>query len=101
MSETRKWLLRPPQVPGEFSDTDRPIVSTGPPVDTFIETVEASAVVALTDPGDTLQSAASRMAEWIRALDPNTVPYEVSMAALEARSAVDEWTEARREKVSP
>lgn len=44
--------------------------------------------------GDQLQSAASRLAEWVRAQED--VPYEVLMAALEAGSAVRRWTEARR-----
>lgn len=57
----------------------------------------------LIKPGDQLQSAASRMAAWI--LDPYTelgegVPYEVEMAALEAQSAVDEWTEVRRNEAT-
>lgn len=43
--------------------------------------------------GDRLQSEASRMAEWI--LQVGLAPYEVHMAALEARSAVERWTNAR------
>jgi hypothetical protein len=46
----------------------------------------------LIDPGDKLQSAASRLAEWVRGQD---APYEVAMAAIEARSAVEQWTVAR------
>lgn len=47
--------------------------------------------------GDTMQSAASRLAEWVREqVDHHTVPYEVHMAALEAATAVEEWTELRR-----
>jgi hypothetical protein len=46
----------------------------------------------LIDPGDKLQSAASRLAEWVRGQD---APYEVAMAAIEARSAVEQWTGAR------
>lgn len=47
--------------------------------------------------GDTLQSVASRMAEFI--IHDLTVPehYEVYMAALEARQAVEEWTALRRQ----
>src|SRR5688572_11923656 len=47
--------------------------------------------------GDKLQSAASRMAEWIRtqAYDLIQVPYEVHQAAIEADSAVNQWTDAR------
>lgn len=57
---------------------------------------------ALTQTGDTLQSSASRLAEFVLALDgrhgrrDSPVPYEVYMAALEAESAVRHWTEARR-----
>lgn len=46
--------------------------------------------------GDRLQSAASRMAEWI--VDDSAQknpPYEVVVAALEAEKAVAEWTDAR------
>lgn len=63
---------------------------------------------ALSDPGatlqagDALQSAASRMAEYILSAEDGDwlthdapVPYEVTMAALEAQSAVEAWTEAR------
>lgn len=47
--------------------------------------------------GDALQSAASRMAEWIRNLPDGSVriPYEVHMAAIEAEDYVDQWTAAR------
>lgn len=51
---------------------------------------------ALTQAGDTMQSAASRLAQWVRAQGCESVPYEVWMAALEAESSVDHWTEARR-----
>lgn len=47
-------------------------------------------------PGDTLQSAASRLAEWVRENDP---PYEVRMAAIEAQRAVEEWTDARTDQL--
>lgn len=46
-------------------------------------------------PGDTLQSAASRMAQYVRDR-AGAVPYEVFMAGLEAETAVDEWTSARQ-----
>lgn len=46
--------------------------------------------------GDQMQSAASRMAEYVRAQRGN-VPYEVLMAALEAESAVKDWTSLRRQ----
>ena len=48
--------------------------------------------------GDGLQSAASRMAEWIAAFTDTRImamPYEVRMAALEARDYVEQWTDAR------
>lgn len=48
----------------------------------------------LEGPGDTLQSAASRMAQYVRDRS-GVVPYEVFMAALEAETAEDEWTDAR------
>jgi hypothetical protein len=48
----------------------------------------------LTQIGDELQSAASRLAEWV-GQNFGDVPYEVGMASLEARSAVEEWTELR------
>jgi hypothetical protein len=35
------------------------------------------------------------MAEWIQTHEFEDVPYEVAMAALEAQTAVEEWTEAR------
>lgn len=43
--------------------------------------------------GDQMQSAVSRLAEFIREYD---VAYEVEMAALEAAAAVKDWTELRR-----
>lgn len=56
----------------------------------------------LTTAGDTLQSAASRLAEYVLKLtrdDQNgqsvDVPYEVHLAALEAQTAVVHWTNAR------
>lgn len=60
------------------------------------ETAEAR-VEELTKPGDALQSAASRMAEFVLkvAAYRYVLPYEVHMAALEAQSAGDEWTAAR------
>jgi hypothetical protein len=46
--------------------------------------------------GDEIQSAASRMATHLL-IDPEaSPPYEVEMAAREARSAVDRWTELRK-----
>lgn len=44
--------------------------------------------------GDTMQSAASRLAEWVNTAD---APYEVRMAALEAETSVADWTELRRQ----
>lgn len=44
--------------------------------------------------GDTLQSEASRVAEWV--LLQGAVPYEVHQAALGAESAIEQWTEFRR-----
>lgn len=45
--------------------------------------------------GDTLQSSASRLSEAILTNGKVDAPYEVQMAALEARDAVAEWTAAR------
>lgn len=50
--------------------------------------------------GDQLQSAASRLAEYVSSLDYDEVPYEVSMAVSEARRAVADWTALRR-KATP
>lgn len=53
----------------------------------------------LTRVGDTLQSASSRMAAHITGqmhAHNHGVPYEVSMAALEADRAVADWTALRR-----
>lgn len=47
--------------------------------------------------GDRMQSEASRLAEFVLALDQ--APYEVHMAAIEAANAVEDWTEIRRESV--
>lgn len=44
--------------------------------------------------GDKLQSEASRLAEFVGALDQ--APHEVRMAAAEVETAVAEWTELRR-----
>jgi len=55
-------------------------------------------LTALIAPGDQLQSAAARMAEWINRPggEPRSnVPYEVQMAALEAEGAIKAWTRAR------
>lgn len=57
---------------------------------------DRSTLEALVRPGDQLQSAASRMAEYLLNLDTK-IPYEVLMAAHEANSAVDEWTKVRRQ----
>jgi hypothetical protein len=49
--------------------------------------------------GDLLQSSASRLAEYVLSLTEVTsqaIPYEVHMAALEARDGVIAWTEVRR-----
>ena len=46
--------------------------------------------------GDRMQSAASRLAEWVR--DQPGVPYEVFMAQIEARDEVAKWTEIRRQR---
>jgi hypothetical protein len=43
--------------------------------------------------GDTLQSAASRLSEFVQ--KQQDVPYEVTMAAIEARDAARDWTDAR------
>ncbi len=50
--------------------------------------------------GDMLQSEASRLAEFVNALGPAMVPYEVQQAMLGVRSAVAQWTDVRRESVS-
>lgn len=52
-------------------------------------------VEPLLQSGDQLQSAASRMAEFLRGQEIN-MPYEVSMATLEAERAVGNWTKARK-----
>lgn len=51
--------------------------------------------------GDAMQSALSRVLEhfdkvlaWV---DPDSVPYEVRMAVVEGRDAVDAWTALRRQ----
>lgn len=53
--------------------------------------------------GDAMQSALSRLAEYIYGetnvegrARTDKPPYEVQMAALEGKSAVDQWTELRR-----
>jgi len=53
--------------------------------------------------GDQLQSAASRMAEYLLKIgqERGDLPYEVFMAALEARTAVTAWTEARVNRGNP
>lgn len=48
--------------------------------------------------GDQLQSAASRLAEWVIECG---APYEVYMAALEAQTAISAWTEARVNRGQP
>lgn len=45
--------------------------------------------------GDEMQSALSRLAEYVLG-SCKDVPYETRMAALEGRSAVGRWTETRR-----
>lgn len=45
--------------------------------------------------GDGMQSAASRMAEWIRRVHNDDAPYEVHLAALEAEDYIAQWTDAR------
>lgn len=49
--------------------------------------------------GDAMQSAASRLSEYIQDqwgdASGSNIPYEVRMAALEAESAINDWTEAR------
>lgn len=52
---------------------------------------------ALRVAGDAMQSAASRMAEYINSRRSPSDPYEVVMAALEADGATQAWTEARRD----
>lgn len=44
-------------------------------------------------PGDLMQSALSRLAEWVKSQD---APYEVHMAALEASDGIAGWTDVRR-----
>lgn len=47
--------------------------------------------------GDRMQSAASRLAEWVRDRPYGVqVPYEVEMAAIEARGEVEKWSEIRK-----
>lgn len=48
--------------------------------------------------GDQLQSAMSRVGEWINGPDDQWefMPYEVQMAVHEGLSAVEKWTEARK-----
>lgn len=49
----------------------------------------------LTAAGDLMQSAASRVTEWL--FESETVmPYEVVMATMELQGAIKDWTEARR-----
>lgn len=43
--------------------------------------------------GDKMQSESSRLVEWAYNIE---MPYEVRMAVLELKSAIDEWTERRR-----
>lgn len=52
----------------------------------------------LTQPGDTMQSAASRVLEWLgtQTVPEGGTPYEVSMAMVELRDAINDWTEARK-----
>jgi hypothetical protein len=47
--------------------------------------------------GDLMQSSLSRVLEWVRREKRPDMPYEVSMACLEGESAVDLWTEIRRQ----
>jgi hypothetical protein len=53
----------------------------------------------LTAIGDRMQSALSRIVEWVEtpAPAPALPPYEVLNALNEGRRAVDDWTAARRE----
>ncbi len=44
--------------------------------------------------GDLMQSSLSRLSEWVKKQE--SVPYEVRMAALEGKSAVEDWTNVRR-----
>jgi hypothetical protein len=53
----------------------------------------------LTSVGDTMQSEASRLLEWVEAeIAKGTIhlPYEVHMAGLALDSAIDQWTELRK-----
>jgi hypothetical protein len=50
---------------------------------------------ATTRAGDLMQSALSRLLEWYFHLNEDPVPYEVRMAALEGKGAVEDWTSAR------
>jgi hypothetical protein len=51
----------------------------------------------LTAAGDLMQSAGSRVLAWLdeQTVPPGGTPYEVSMAMLELRDAVTDWTNAR------
>jgi hypothetical protein len=51
--------------------------------------------------GDQMQSAASRLAEFVSSLKYATVPYEVACAVYEAERSVQEWTALRRRDALP
>lgn len=51
--------------------------------------------------GDAMQSALSRLAEYVTAEESGRVPYEVLMAALEGRDAIAVWTALRRQDAIP
>lgn len=57
-----------------------------------------------TVPGDELQSAAGRLAVFVRFIQKErlmVVPYEIALAAEEAESAVEGWTAVRRSTPPP
>lgn len=60
-------------------------------------------LVRLRQVGDQMQSAGSRVAEWmaeqIENPDVDVLPYEVRMAYLELTAAIHHWTEIRKESV--
>jgi hypothetical protein len=55
-------------------------------------------VADLQGAGDQMQSSLSRIIEWASLPHDkqDAMPYEVAMACIEGRSAVDLWTEIRR-----
>jgi hypothetical protein len=67
-------------------------------VDECIALAEADTFSALIAAGDEMQSALSRIVEWAAHPLPGArKQYEVAMAVLEGESAVQAWTEARKQ----